>query len=61
MLTSSNCKMTFSFAITTLKFVNMVQGYKGMESFNLNKLLNQFLDWKITFLWHYGCDLLTNL
>ena len=58
MLTSSNCKMTFGFAITTLKFVNMVQGYKGMESFNLN---NQFLDWKITFLWHYGCDLLTNL
>ena len=32
-----------------------------MESLNLKKLLNQFLDWKITFTLHCGKDLLTNL
>ena len=32
-----------------------------MESLNLNKLLNQFLDWKITLTLHCGNDLLTAL
>ena len=32
-----------------------------MESFNLEKLLNRFLDWKMTFMLHCGKDLLTNL
>ena len=31
-----------------------------MASLNLNKILNQFLDWKITFILHCGNDLLTN-
>ena len=32
-----------------------------MESLNLKKLLNRFLDWKITFVLHSGNDWLTNL
>ena len=32
-----------------------------MESLNLNKVLNQFLDWKITLMLHCGSDLLTKL
>ena len=32
-----------------------------MESMNLNKLLNQFLDWTITLIFHCGNDLLTAL
>ena len=32
-----------------------------MESLNLKKLLNRFLDWKITFILHCGKDLLTDL
>ena len=32
-----------------------------MDSLNLNKLLNQFLDWKITFILYYGNALLTDL
>ena len=32
-----------------------------MESLNLNKLLNRFLDWKITLIFHCGNDLLTAL
>ena len=32
-----------------------------MESSNLNKLLYQFLDWKITLILHCGNDLLTAL
>ena len=32
-----------------------------MESLNLNKLLNQFLDWKITFILYCGNALLTDL
>ena len=32
-----------------------------MEFLNLKKLLNQFLDWKITFILHSGNDLLTDL
>ena len=32
-----------------------------MESMNLNKLFNQFLDWKITFTLHCGSDLPTDL
>ena len=32
-----------------------------MDSLNLKKLLNRFLDWKITFILHCGKDLLTNL
>ena len=32
-----------------------------METLNLNKLLNQFLDWKITLILHCGNDLLTAL
>ena len=32
-----------------------------MESLNLKKLLNRFLDWKITFTLHCGKDLLTDL
>ena len=30
-----------------------------MESLNLKKLLNRFLDWGITFILHCGNDLLT--
>ena len=30
-----------------------------MEFLNLNKILNQFLDWKITLILHCGNDLLT--
>ena len=65
MLTSSNFKMMFSFpiiniAITTLKFVNKVGAWraKGMEFWNLNKLLNQFLDWKIFFILHFALHFL---
>ena len=70
MLTSYYFKMRFSFssvsniAITTMKFVNKVGGkiwYKRMEALNLNKLLNRFLDWKITIISHRGNDLLTHL
>ena len=32
-----------------------------MESLNLKKLLNQFLDWQITFILHCSKDLLTGL
>ena len=32
-----------------------------METLNLNKLLNQFLDWKITLILHCGNDFLTDL
>ena len=32
-----------------------------MESLNLKKLLNRFLDWKITFILHCGKDLLYDL
>ena len=32
-----------------------------MEPLNLNKLLNRFLDWKITLILHCGNDLLTAL
>ena len=32
-----------------------------MEFFNLNKLLNRFLDWKITLILHGSNDLLTAL
>ena len=32
-----------------------------MESLNLNKLLNQFLDWKITSILHCGSYLQTDL
>ena len=32
-----------------------------MEFFNLNKILNQFADRKITFIMHCGKDLLTDL
>ena len=32
-----------------------------MESLNLNKLLNLFLEWKITFILHCDNDLLNNL
>ena len=32
-----------------------------MEYLNLNKLLNWFLDWKITFILHCGNNLLTDL
>ena len=40
-----------SIAITKLKFVNKVGAkYKGMESLNLKKLRNWFLDWKIIFI-----------
>ena len=60
--------MTFSFAIvsniaiTALKFINKVGGRcKGMASLNLKKLLNRFLDWKVTFILHCGKDLLTDL
>ena len=61
MLTSPTYMVTCNFvivsniAITTLKFVNKV-GAK-----NLKKLLNQFLDWQITFMLHFGKDLLTDL
>ena len=34
--------------------------YKGMESLNFNKLINQFLGWRITFILHCGNDLLTD-
>ena len=67
MLTSSNFKMTFSFAIatniaiTTLKKIRWERRYKEMESLNLNKLLNRFLDWKITFILYCGKDLPTDL
>ena len=37
------------------------QRYKGMESLNLNKLFNWFLEWKTTFILHCGSDLLTDL
>ena len=32
-----------------------------MESLNLNKLLNRFLDWEVTLILHCGNDLLTAL
>ena len=32
-----------------------------MDSLNLNKLLNQFLDWNITFILYCGNALLTDL
>ena len=32
-----------------------------MESLNLNKLLNRFLDSKVTFILHCGNDMLTDL
>ena len=32
-----------------------------MESANLNKILNQSLDWKITFILHWSNGLLTDL
>ena len=32
-----------------------------MESLNLNKLLSQFLEWKITFILHCGNVLVTDL
>ena len=32
-----------------------------MESLNLNKILSQFLDWKITLMLHCGSDLLIDL
>ena len=35
--------------------------YKGMESLNLKKLLDEFLDWKIFFILHCSNELLTNL
>ena len=35
--------------------------YKGMESLNLNKLFNRFLDWKITSMLQCGSDLFTDL
>ena len=39
-------------AVTTLKFINKVgakkRWYKRIESLNLNKFFNRFLDWKIT-------------
>ena len=66
MLTSSNIKMTFSFArvskiaIATLKFVNKEGAKKqGNRVLELKKLLSRFTDWKRTFMLLCGSVLLT--